>query len=441
MPTAITYTAGPTLTTRIQGNMAVLPSNITTTSMCLSTGLLAPGSLSNGTGTTTTIQANRSLIPFAGLINSWSICAPNTDLASVTAASGNWNTPATWLANSVPTASENVIIQEGHTVALNTTLPTSASCNNLTINTGGALNATGNTLTVGSLNNSLLDANGSLLISGATLNVNGRMTVANVANSAFTFLSGTINVDGNDGSIANSVTSGNTLCLIGTTGAVNVVGGNLNIIDPPIGNSGNAFQFFGGTNFVWPNLNLTFGDGSSSTQAAFNGVNLTTDFGFNISTSGVRIGNLIINSGNTLNRRVSNTGTLWVANNITILSGSQLRNSSTLGLAGNLINNGEMINTGTLSFSLSGAINSAAQNVTGSGTFRNSIPSISGFASGSGYAAGDILQIQPSGTSGLPIEFYVTSVSSGNVTGGFVSNFKDDIIFIFFLQSLTVDSL
>jgi hypothetical protein len=150
-------------------------------------------------------------------------------------------------------SSENVIIQEGHTVTLNTTLPAAASCNNLTINTGGALNATGNTLTIGSLSNSLLDANGSLLIDGATLNVNGRMTVANVANSAFTFLSGTINIDGNDGNTLTSVTSGSTLCLIGTTGAVNVIGGNLNIIDPPIGSFGNAFQFSGGTSFVWPN--------------------------------------------------------------------------------------------------------------------------------------------------------------------------------------------
>jgi subtilisin-like proprotein convertase family protein len=66
-----------------------------------------------------------------------------TTSAIFSIASGNWNTPATWSTNTVPTATDNVVIgcPTGHTVTVNIA---TAACNNLTILSGSNLTISNN---------------------------------------------------------------------------------------------------------------------------------------------------------------------------------------------------------------------------------------------------------------------------------------------------------
>jgi hypothetical protein len=71
------------------------------------------------------------------------------------AATGNWNTPSSWnsrnpdgswsVASSVPTATNNVYIQNGHTITVNVA---NAYCNDLHLNTSGLLSIGANTVNV-----------------------------------------------------------------------------------------------------------------------------------------------------------------------------------------------------------------------------------------------------------------------------------------------------
>ncbi|MCC7520764.1 MAG: T9SS type A sorting domain-containing protein [Flavobacteriaceae bacterium] len=72
-------------------------------------------------------------------------------------ASGNWSDPLTWSTNAVPTATDNVLISDGHTVTIDVVAPT---CLNLTIGQGvsGILTFTS--------------------VAASTLTVNGSITVA-----------------------------------------------------------------------------------------------------------------------------------------------------------------------------------------------------------------------------------------------------------------------
>ncbi|MBX7094609.1 MAG: T9SS type A sorting domain-containing protein [Flavobacteriales bacterium] len=82
---------------------------------------------------------------------------------------GNWNTPGTWTSNSVPTAGDNVVIRNGHTVTVNVTNAASpAVCNNLQIGEG-----TSGTLRMGVNGNPVyLKVNGNISINtGASFSV------------------------------------------------------------------------------------------------------------------------------------------------------------------------------------------------------------------------------------------------------------------------------
>ncbi len=96
---------------------------------------------------------------------------------------GNWNDPASWSGNAIPTSSGNVVILSGDIITISST----QSCKSITINTGGTLKVitganlttSANITTKGTLNmeDGILNAGGSktkyFYISGGTLNFSG----------------------------------------------------------------------------------------------------------------------------------------------------------------------------------------------------------------------------------------------------------------------------
>ena len=119
------------------------------------------------------------------------------------AASGNWDAPATW-GGSVPTAIDNVTIANGHTVTIN-----SSNALNLTVQSGGILQfeaTTARTLNVGQAvtidaggtfqSNSTGTQTGHVLSVGTNLTNNGTLdfsTNANTAGAGITFIGGANN--------------------------------------------------------------------------------------------------------------------------------------------------------------------------------------------------------------------------------------------------------
>jgi hypothetical protein len=69
--------------------------------------------------------------PSAPLIGTTSTLSAGTKVSNV--ASGNWSDANSWLPVGVPTNTDNVTIQDGHTITIDNT---SAVCNNLTVGQG-----------------------------------------------------------------------------------------------------------------------------------------------------------------------------------------------------------------------------------------------------------------------------------------------------------------
>jgi hypothetical protein len=187
---------------------------------------------------------------------------------------GLWNDVNTWEGGIIPTSSNSATIATG----VNVTIPAAytASCNGLSIMTGGTLtasagtlnnsanltidgdlivsgatvNVTGSaglgltisstgsvnlssgTLTIGAVggNNRTLLSSGTLTVSNGTLNINGNLNLA--SGSTFNQTGGNINVDGNSGLSATSTASSIHLVSINTNN-INCSAGTITIVDPP----------------------------------------------------------------------------------------------------------------------------------------------------------------------------------------------------------------
>jgi hypothetical protein len=467
-PTLPVLTAGQTISLRIQGTNTLQTIGSLVDVVMSGPGSRAPGFPAVGTGTTTsTPTANRTgFTTVSSLLSSYYLAAQEVNFGSeittiFTAKSGDWGDATTWSSGTVPTSSANVIVLAGHVINLTGGTPPFA-CNNLTINSGGILNASENTLTIGPSgggNRSFL-VSGTLNVSGTTtINVNGNMAILN--GSSFSFSAGNINVDGNDGTLAGSVNTSTDLFSIGhatlgnfSTGSILVNGGTLTIVDPPYSGTTSNYAFAyrsGSPSNVWAGNTIVFGGTTGLHKSGHaNGFYVGTW----LSSGRLLMGNVVVNGENL----TSNLGGRFVAVpqnsslgfdciNLTVNANSELRqnnvtsptlNESIL-IAGNLVNNGLITTQQTsspstlvsaesgLKFAMLSNTSEVAsifnQTISGSGNWRNCLPAVpTGYTSGTNYQIGDVITLT-SGTSTNPIKFYITSVSAtGGISGWGVQN-------------------
>ena len=179
--------------------------------------------------------AFRKALPFTSLtaapiyvgVNDLSVLNTSTGITS--AASGDWNTPSTWVGGVVPACGNVVTIASGH----NVTVTTTANAAGVIISKGGTLtnNAGVTTMTVGCTNNNSAFYNyGTHTMTAGNLKVNGFVT--HKTGSFFNQTGGNIIIDSNNnGDVATSVAFGGTSCKIETSN-LNLTGGKITVVDP-----------------------------------------------------------------------------------------------------------------------------------------------------------------------------------------------------------------
>jgi len=439
--TANGYNSGTaTFSTRIQGSGMVSPKNVLATTIMGASGALASGNYLSGSGATLDPQANRSVVSFATLTGgNLYFGGPDTNLFQIiqSAKSGNWSDTSTWTTNTVPTATDNVLINSNHVI----TLDANGATRDLIMNSGSILNINANTLTV---NNNYVNNSANLLVGGGTMTVLGsgpatgfncnggtiylssgtinlgqgsnfnRTYLGNSCNTvvtggnlnvngnvfinsgSFSQSGGTITVDGNDGSTpGGSVAAFTDLFYMATT-SQNVTGGTILIVDPPFTSTASVFRYFTSSTVIWTGHTIQLGDGTSTNAGSASPVSLggvNSFLGFNIITStsnigGIRFHNMIVNGGSGTNRFVtapqfSGSGSFSVGNDLTINSGSELRTlygptigGANINVGGNIINNGTLVIGPFTTLALrmdGGTASTSPQTISGSGIFTNVI--------------------------------------------------------------------
>lgn len=299
---------------------------------------------------TVTPGAQRILSPVDLLAGPFSIAVIATDTPFASVANGDWNNPATWNKNVVPTCTDLVNIAAGTTVTVNSAASVSK---NTTIAVGATLVVASGDLTVGcTLNNNTLRNNGTLTVSGGQLNINGNLNNTGTFNQS----GGTIKIDGNAaGVIADSVPA-NT-ALFGTTSVnVNLTGGTLLFVDPHAGTTTTSYTilFNNDAESTPTSTSLT----TSDTHTTQFGDGVSTDAGghangffvnFWETASFLSLGNVIINGASGTNRAVVSKYQLSANGNFTVNAGSTFSIGSLI-VAGNLTVNstGVLINTASV---------------------------------------------------------------------------------------------
>lgn len=334
-------------------------------------GAAISGTHSAGSGTLPYVQ--RSAVSLADLTIATGLYAGlNTaDIPYVAVANGNWDAPATWNKNAVPTCTDLVTINTGFNVTVNSAANVAR---NLTIATGGTLTIASGDLTVGcTLKNNIFTNSGTLTVSGGTFNVNGNML--HTSGSTFNQSGGDINVDGNDaGAAATSVASSTAIVQI-STNLINWTGGTLTLVDPHANSTSTyTLQYSGANVDVTAGHTLRFGNGTS-TDAGGSG---TYGFRYYVFQGSGRLtfNNIIVNGGTGTNRFVTNGGSHGINGDLTINANSEFRDSGNiLYFAKNIVNNGTYIGSGTMYLGtvLAGTtgVSTNAQTISGAGTFVN----------------------------------------------------------------------
>lgn len=384
-----------------------------------------------------TIKCGVGIIGDANNANDSTVVGNFTTTSAViyAVANGFWGTASTWSSNSIPTANDTVYIG-AYTVTLGGTSASPYNCSSLGLGKGSNLIAPNSVLNVGPTgggNKALtLSAGATLTISGGTINHNGMLLFGDSSN--FVMSSGNLTVDGNNGTNGGSVGAANDIIGFGTNavpysfGNINVTGGTITIVDPHRFNA-NAIGYRGSITVSLGAGNTLVMGVSTSTHTTNTGAN-----GFSINPIGassrMSLGSVTIDGGNVKgNRFTTSTAPLGINGDLTINAGSQLRMSFQLHIAGNFVNNGIYASSTTTNFQSfatgTAAVSTNAQSISGTGRFRNNIPSVSVSAAGSGYTAGDLLTLS-GGTSSFPATIYVTAVSgSGNILNATVLNMGD----------------
>ncbi|ESU27360.1 hypothetical protein FLJC2902T_20650 [Flavobacterium limnosediminis JC2902] len=326
-------------------------------------------------GTTTPGGHRIGLTPTDLVTGSYTLATIIADIPFSSIVSGDWNTASTWNKGTVPTCTDPVTVAAGTTVTSNSA---GNVAKNVTISSGGTLvNASGD-LTVGcTLNNNFLINNGTLTVSGGTLNINGNLM--NNGGSTFNQSSGNIIVDGSDGTTANSVTTGTPLVRVTASAVANLnwTGGTLTIVDPHFGASTSDYALSisqgGAANAASTSHTVKFGNGVSTTAGGHANGFYAYLFPGSYYYS---LGNMIVDANTGTNRLVKYTSAFGVLGDLTIASGVFETNStSTLYVAGNVVNNGTLTNLGTIQMArwTNGAASAStnAQAISGSGVFQN----------------------------------------------------------------------
>ena len=370
----------------------------------------------------------------------------SSDVPFVSVTNGNWDIPSTWNKNAVPTATDNVSIASGTTVTTNG----ANVANTLTVLSGGLLNVSTGTLSVTS--NITNASNGNLTVNGGTLNLsvagtnnrpfvnNGVLTVTsgtinlfgnllNSANSTFSQSGGEIIIDGNNAGIAASSVPTGTNILAFNSNLVTLTGGKITVVDPHVGTATSDYtvSYSQGTIAnATSGHTIQFGNGVS-TDATTN----TGGFIFDpyISTQRLNFGNMILNTNiSTSNRLVTIPEGLGLHGSLTINSGSELRATGLymFAIAGNIVNNGTL--TSSIASLVFGGVdltavtsvpNPNAQNVSGTGVFRNSATTVTAnlanLTINNGNAAGVTLNVPLSVSGTLTLTNGVTNTTNTNI--------------------------
>ena len=212
----------------------------------------------------------------------------------------------------VPDICDSIIIQQGHTIAADT----SVKAFSLRINSGGTLNISNAAvnLQLGEKDQAtnMIDNYGILNISNGTVTINGRLKLN--TGSTFSMTGGSIILNSNTGDAFTSLSNGNAIVEAAAAMlSFSFTGGTLQITDPPLGalsQSVNCPYDFG------PNSTLILGDGSSvkssNNSDGFGGISFPN-----------KIGKLIIDAAiKTGNRQFINKKALNVKGNMEVRTGS-----------------------------------------------------------------------------------------------------------------------
>ncbi|MBL7815437.1 MAG: T9SS type A sorting domain-containing protein [Saprospiraceae bacterium] len=189
---------------------------------------------------------------FTLLIFGISFLAPNAHFAATiySSQSGEWNNSTIWQGGVVPTATDDVVIGIGTSIAISTSGGSYvAVCKSLVIN--GTLVYSNNRMVIGSPDpfgnpssggNATLNVNGTLTIAGDYLNsffLNGNLVLN--SGSTFNMTSGFMHVNGNTGNPLSSVAAGTSLVDVTDATNFNANGGTLFITNPHIDPSTSCF--------------------------------------------------------------------------------------------------------------------------------------------------------------------------------------------------------
>ena len=211
--------------------------------------------------------------------------------AFISVASGNWNTPATWDANAVPTALDNATVSATHTVTADiaTTSITNLTVNgNLAYATACTNIAVGGNLTVAStgLINVFTTTTGKTLTVAGNITNDGRIDLS-VSSSTTTSTQGNLTLNGTAvQTVSGSGAFGGTVIATGTTNTAGVI----------------RYLTCANTSSAIPNIVWSFNN-----VRLMNGIN-TTGARINLGTNKLILGNFA-NAGGTITMPV-NTGIL-----------------------------------------------------------------------------------------------------------------------------------
>lgn len=336
--------------------------------------------------------------------------AAGTKTSNVT--SGNWNTSGSWTPSGVPSATDNVIIKNGHTITINA----NAQCNNLTVGEGSS-----GTLRIGNSGTTRnLTVNGNLEVkAGATL-IAGTSNATHTATiSGNVINNGTLNFRPTSSRVVNVTfdKDGNqTISGSGSTTAFN------NIIQN-MGTSLSNTLNITSTNFTAPDYFLTLTNGTfklgstnSLTLNLFSSyVTFSTSNGFHLNNANATInfnGDLVLNGSLTVQAGTVNIGDdadeyLESKGGVVVVSGGNLNIASRY---------------------FSSDINTLTDFTMSAGTFK--IPSIGSTstsiypfhiqATGSTFnmSGGTIIIPDEGGDGSQDLGMYIDGLAVNNITGG-----------------------